>query len=165
MSSRDRERTVAMDFVTRQEREQLEARLSALKANRHVLSQRINDARELGDLKENGEYHAAREQQGLEEAEIRRLEDRLSRVQIIDESKRTTDVVFLGSTVTLRDVSTNKTEVFKIVGEYSQNPPDDVEEVTTNSPMGEALMTRRVGEEVRVNAPRGTLRFEIVEIA
>lgn len=153
-----------MDFVTRQEREQIQARIAALKANRPVLSVRIAEARAHGDLKENGEYHAARELQGFEEAEIDRLEKRLARVQIIDESTRAADVVFLGSVVKLRDLDTKRVEVFKVVGEFSTNPPDDYEEVTTNSPMGEALMKARVGEEIRVDAPRKVLRYAIVEI-
>ena len=75
-----------MELLNKSEKEQLESRLAHLIANRAVLSKRIAEARELGDLKENGDYHAAREQQGLEEAEIRRLEQRLASVKVIDEA-------------------------------------------------------------------------------
>lgn len=154
-----------MDMLTRAEKEKVESRLNQLKANRPVISQRIAEARALGDLKENGDYHAAREQQGLEEAEIRRLEERLSRAQIVEDGAgKGGDVVVLGSTVKLRNADTGKEEVVKLVGEMSSDPPDDYDEVTVTSPMGEALMKARIGETIRVNAPRGVKRYEIAEI-
>jgi transcription elongation factor GreA len=154
-----------MELLTQSERDKIEGRLAYLKSNRPVLSNRIAEARALGDLKENGEYHAAREQQGVEEAEIRRLEDRLSQAQIVDADKgRGTEVVFIGSTVKLRDVENGRIDVVKLVGEMSHEPPDDYDEVTASSPMGEALMKARIGETVRVDAPRGVKRFEIVEL-
>ncbi len=75
-----------MELLTKAEREQIEARLHALIENRPKVAQRIAEARAHGDLRENGDYHAAREQQGMEEAEIRRLQDRLSNSSVIDES-------------------------------------------------------------------------------
>lgn len=154
-----------MDMLTRTEREKVEARLNSLRANRPVISQRIAEARALGDLKENGDYHAAREQQGLEEAEIRRLEERLARAHIVEDGAgRGGDVVVLGSTVKLRNVDSGSEEMVKLVGEMSDDPPEDYDEVTVTSPMGEALMKSRIGETIRVNAPRGVKRYEIVEI-
>jgi len=154
-----------MDMITPKEKAMLEQRLAALKANRQTVSQRIAAARELGDLRENGDYHAAKEQQGMEESEIRRLEDRLARAQVVDASKfAESGVVFLGSTVRLKDLATRKTEVVKLVGELSPDPPDDHDEVTTTSPMGEALMKARVGDTIRFAAPRGEKKYEIVEI-
>jgi transcription elongation factor GreA len=154
-----------MEFLTQPDRDKIQARLGSLKANRPVLSQRIAEARAHGDLKENGEYHAAREQQGVEEAEIRRLEDRLAHAQIVDADKgKGTEVVFLGSMVKLRDTETGREDIVKLVGEMSTDPPDDYDEVTASSPMGEALMKSRLGETVRVDAPRGVKHFEIVEL-
>jgi transcription elongation factor GreA len=153
-----------MEMVTKSEKEHIEVRLATLKANRPVISTRIAEARALGDLKENGDYHAAREQQGMEEAEIRRLEERLSRVTLVDENQAKSDVVFLGSTVKLRDLDNGDEDLFRLVGEATGGMPADYVEVTSTSPMGEALMKARVGEEVRVSAPRGTKRFKIVEI-
>jgi transcription elongation factor GreA len=153
-----------MEFITRPERESIEARLAQLKANRPVISQRIAEARALGDLKENGDYHAAREQQGMDEAEIRRLEERLSRAQVVDEGAKAADVVFIGSMVRLRDVDNDEVDVFRLVGEASGDVTLEYVEVTVTSPMGEALMKARLGEVVRVNAPRGVKRFEVVEI-
>jgi transcription elongation factor GreA len=154
-----------MEMITQAERTQIETRLNHLKANRAVISTRIAEARALGDLKENGDYHAAREQQGLEEAEIRRLEQRLSSAQTVDESARNSDVVFLGSMVTLKDIGSGRKDKVKLVGEVSGGGSDDFDEVTVTSPMGEALLKARVGETIRVNTPRGVKRFEIVEIA
>jgi transcription elongation factor GreA len=155
-----------MEMVTKAEKEQLEARLAGLVANRGVISVRIAEARALGDLKENGDYHAAREQQGLEEAEIRRLEDRLRNLSVIDEkmSKALENVVFIGCTVKMREQGTDDIDLYRLVGEASGSPSADYIEVTATSPMGEALLKARVGDVVRVNAPRGPKKFEIMEI-
>lgn len=153
-----------MEMLTKGEKEQIEKRLAALIANRPVISQRIAEARALGDLKENGDYHAAREMQGMEEAEIRRLQERLAHVSVVDESQKSTGIVFLGATVVLREVGSDEDEKFRLVGEPTGSAPDDVFEVTATSPMGEALMKARVGETVAVRTPRGTKKFLIVEI-
>ena len=154
-----------MDLITISEHAQISKRLAALKANRSIISTRIAEARAHGDLSENAEYHTAKEQQGLEEAEIRRLGARLESAQVVDENKaKCTGIVFLGSLVRLRDVETKEEDLFKLVGEFSDEPPDDYDEVTASSPMGEALMKSRVGETVRFNAPRGVKRFEILEL-
>jgi transcription elongation factor GreA len=153
-----------MELMTKLEREQLEARLKALVENRPNVSQRIAEARALGDLKENGDYHAARETQGMEEAEIRRLSERLANVSVIDETRKSTGVVFVGATVKLRESGKEDVEIFKMVGEFSGTISDDIVEVTPASPMGEALMKAAVGEVVSVRTPRGVKKFEIVEI-
>ncbi|MEL6330726.1 MAG: transcription elongation factor GreA [Planctomycetota bacterium] len=154
-----------MAMLTEDEKKKLESQLEKLIANRPVISERIAEARALGDLKENAEYHAAREQQGLEEAEIRRIEERLAGAQVVDAGlSASTGVVFLGSTVKLKDVGSGEEETFRLVGEFSGEDDEDVIEVTASSPMGEALLKARVGETVRVNAPRGVKRFEIIEL-
>ena len=153
-----------MDVITATEQEKLKERLNALIANRSVISERIAEARALGDLKENAEYHAAREQQGMEEAEIKRLEERLSSAQVVDETKTADGVVFIGSTVKIREEGDDEIEVYRLVGESSGSDDPDIIEVTATSPMGEAMMKARVGETIRVNAPRGVKRFEILEI-
>ena len=154
-----------MDYMTAEEQVKIKARLDDLIANRPKITERIAEARALGDLKENAEYHSARELQGMEEAEIRRLEDRLANAKIVDDGlAKDAQVVFLGSMVKIREVGGNEDEMVKLVGEFSDDPPDDYDEVTANSPMGSALMKARVGETVRVDAPRGVKRFEIVEI-
>ncbi|MBX3364979.1 MAG: transcription elongation factor GreA [Phycisphaeraceae bacterium] len=155
-----------MEIITKQERETLEARLRALYENRQVLTTRIQEARELGDLKENAEYHAARELQGQEEAEIRRLEDRLAKVQVVEGggASKEAGVVFLGSIVKLREEGSDEDELYRLVGEASGDMDSEYIEVTVSSPMGEALMKASVGETIAVRAPRGVKRFLIVEL-
>jgi len=154
-----------MELLSKTEKEQLDHRLADLIANRPVISKRIAEARELGDLKENGDYHAAREQQGIEEAEIRRLEQRLAQVKVIDDAmqKAAGGTVFIGSAVKMKDLDDDDVDMYKLVGESSGSA--DFVEVTANSPMGEAMMKARVGDVIRVSAPRGTKRFEILEIS
>ena len=155
-----------MEFITAEEKETLEKKLEERKAQRPVLSTRIAEARALGDLKENADYHAAREDQGLNEAEIRRLEERLKNSSVVTNESTPDDIVFLGSVVKLRDTDDDSEELYKIVGESSGgfNFDSDEIEVTASSPMGEALMKARVGDVVKVELPRGTKRFEVLEI-
>ncbi|MGQ0627093.1 MAG: GreA/GreB family elongation factor [Phycisphaerales bacterium] len=154
-----------MEFVTKAEREQIKTRLNGLLANRSVISTRIAEARALGDLKENGDYHAAREQQGMEEAEIRRLEERLANLSVIDEAgHKNLDIVFLGATVKMMEAGSKESELFKLVGEASGQLAEDITEVTATSPMGEALMKARVGETITVRTPRGSKKFKIIEL-
>jgi len=154
-----------MDLITQEDKAKIEERLAFLHANRLKISERIAEARELGDLKENAEYHAAREQQGLEEAEIRRLEERLQTAQVVDDATaKSAEVVFIGSTVKLRNVATGTDGVYRLVGESTGAASDDIFEVTATSPMGAAMMKARVGEQIRVRAPRGVKVFEVIEL-
>ncbi len=153
-----------MEFVTKEEKGKLEDRLAALVTNRPVLAIRIAEARAQGDLKENADYHAARDDQGLEEAEIRRLEKRVKDAQVADDIEVPEDMVFLGAVVRLKDLDDGTDDLYKLVGESTGSFDADEVEVTTQSPMGESLMKSRVGETVRVDLPRGLKRFEIMEI-
>lgn len=153
-----------MDYITPDDKTRLEQQLKDCYAQRRVLSERIGTARGLGDLRENADYHAAKEDQGLNEAKIRQLEQRLASAIVADNGDMPKDVVFLGATVKLRDVESEAEEVYKLVGESSGSFETDYTEVTPTSPMGEALMKARVGETVRVSLRRGERRFEIVEI-
>lgn len=153
-----------MELITPQEKTKIEGKLGDLKAKRPVITQRIAEARALGDLKENGDYHAAREDQGLNEAEIRRLEQRLATAKVAADVQLPEDMVFLGASVKLRDLDNDDEDVYKLVGESSGSFSFEYIEVTVSSPMGEALMKARVGETVRVDLPKGTKRFQIVEI-
>ncbi len=153
-----------MEFITLEEKQALEQKLEELKAKRPLITRRIAEARALGDLKENADYHAAREDQGLNEAEVRRLEERLKTVSVADGVGVPKDMIFLGAVVKLRDVATGSTDLYKMVGEASGNCDADEIEVTVGSPMGESLMKARVGDVVKVDLPRGTKRFEVVKI-
>ena len=153
-----------MEFLTPDEKAKLEGRLEELVSNRPVISKRIAEARALGDLKENAEFHAAREDQGVQEAEIRRIEERLASAKVIKEGDIPEDIVFLGATVKLREEGDDEEELFRLVGEPSGDMDGDIVEVSVSSPMGEALLKARVGETVRVDTPRGVKRFEVLEI-
>ena len=128
------------------------------------LPARIAEARAHGDLKENAEYHAARDDQGMDEAEIRRLTERLKNAQVADDVDIPDDMVFLGAVVKLKDTDTGDEDLYKLVGEASGNFDADEIEVTASSPLGEALMKSRVGDTVKADLPRGTKRFEILEL-
>ncbi|MFN3166717.1 MAG: transcription elongation factor GreA [Phycisphaeraceae bacterium] len=153
-----------MEFITREEKDALQKKLDALLANRPVLAQRIKEARDQGDLKENADYHAARDDQGFEEAEIKRLEARLANAQVADDVEKPDDMVFLGSVVKLRDTDDDSEDLYKLVGEASGNFDADEIEVTASSPLGAALMKARVGETVKADLPRGTKHFEVLAI-
>lgn len=153
-----------MNFITPEEKAQLEQLLSNLRANDKQLILRIQEARALGDLRENAEYHAAREDKAMNDAKIKEVEGRLATAQIAGETTVPTDMVFVGVVVRLRDVDRGGDDLYKLVGESTGRFDLDYVEVTTTSPMGVALMKARVGEVVRVDLPRGEKRFEILEI-
>ena len=153
-----------MEFLTSDEKKQLEAKVEELRARRPEITKRIAEARALGDLKENAEYHAARDDQGMNEAEIRRLEAKLANAKVASEDDIPDDMVFLGSVVRLKDLDDESDDLYKIVGEATGSFDADEIEVTATSPMGEALMKARVGDTIKVDLPRGTKRFEIMEL-
>lgn len=133
------------------------------KVIRPKLSHDIGVARELGDLKENAEYHAAREQQGMVEARIRDIEGRLQNAQVIDVSSipHTGKVIF-GTTVEIANVETDERVTYQIVGE------DEAEiklgKISVGSPIARALIGKQEGEVAVVKTPGGLVEFEIVEV-
>ncbi len=154
-----------MEMISPEEKQKLTEQLEEMKAKRPEISQRIAEARELGDLKENADYHAAREDQGVNEARIRQLEERLGKAMVMGEdSSVPDDMVFLGATVKLRNVDNEDEMLYRLVGEATGVFSEEVIEVTSTSPMGSSLMRARIGEVIRVNLPRGIKRFEVVEI-
>ncbi len=153
-----------MDFITGEEKKEIEKQLREHIASRKELTTRIATARELGDLKENAEYHAAREDQGLNEAKIRELESRLQNAQVADDADVPEDMVFLGATVLLKDLEDDEEEKYRLVGNPTGDFTLDHIEVTPTSPMGVSLMKARVGETIRVDLPRGSRRYEILSI-
>ena len=152
-----------MEIISPADRVRMEQQLKELFAQRPVITARIAEARANGDLKENADYHAAREEQGLVEAKIRELEQRLRTAQVAGDSAVPKDMVYLGATVKLRDTATGKTQKYKLVGNMTDDDGDYIE-VTSSSPLGVALMKAHVGETVRADLPKGEKRFEIVEI-
>jgi transcription elongation factor GreA len=153
-----------MEFLTADEKAHLEQKLETLIAKRPEIVNRIAEARALGDLKENADYHAAREDQGLNEATIRDLEQRLAESSVVDTEHMPEGVVFVGATVRMKDLKYGDEDTYRLVGESSGSAGAEIIEVTATSPMGEAMMKSRVGETIKVSAPRGEMRFEVLEI-
>ena len=152
-------------LLTAQEKKKLEDELKRLINYRPTIAKAIGEAREKGDLKENADYHAAREEYSMNESRIKNLEDRLRHVTVVDTSSVPDDMVFLGSTVKVKDLKTGDEETFKIVGEVGRIDLDsDIMEVSAKSPLGEGLMRARVGQTVNVNLPRGSIRYEILAL-
>jgi transcription elongation factor GreA len=153
-----------MDYLTPEEHTKLREELDGLIAERPVISTRIGTAREMGDLKENADYHAAKDDQAHNERKIKDLEKRLAAVTVADTENVPEGVVFLGSIVRLKNLSNNKEDLYKLVGETTGRFDLDFLEVTPNSPLGEALFKSRVGETVGVILPAGRTQFEILAI-
>lgn len=150
--------------MTKQGAEALEVELKQLKSVvRPQLSQAIAEARELGDLKENAEYHAAREQQGMVEARIRDIEGRLSNAQVIDvTSIPHTGKVIFGTTVSIANVDTDEEVVYQIVGEDEADIKSG--KISVGSPIARALIGKEEGDVVAVRTPGGVVEYEIVEV-
>ncbi|HEY4330194.1 MAG TPA: transcription elongation factor GreA [Phycisphaerae bacterium] len=152
-------------LVTKEEKAKLQSQLKELVDKRPVISKAIAEAREKGDLKENADYHAARDEYAFNESQIKHLEERVKHVTVVDTSDVPDDMVFLGSTVKLKDLDTGDFEMIRIVGEVGKIDADsEVMEVSVSSPLGEALVRTRVGQKVNVNVKRGTLRYEVIEL-
>jgi transcription elongation factor GreA len=128
-----------------------------------AVMRRVADAREMGDLRENGEYIAGREQQGFIMGRIRELNGMLSRSDIIDCTKIDPDRAVFGTVVTLLDLDTNQKLTYQLLG------PDEADSgtgsVSIHSPIGRAILHHTVGDEVDVSTPRGDRHFEIIDIA
>src|ERR1700741_5023924 len=124
--------------------------------------QQITDARTHGDLSENAEYHAAKEQQSINEGRIAELEDKLARADVIDVSKLSGDTIKFGATVTLVDEDTDKKTVWQIVGE----PEADAKKgcISITSPLAKALIGKKKGAQVEVVTPGGARAYEVVKV-
>jgi transcription elongation factor GreA len=141
----------------------LQQELQRLKTSeRPRIVKEIEVARAHGDISENAEYHAAKERQGQIEARIRQLEDRLARAQIIDGSGQSAERVSFGATVVLSDVESGDEVTYTIVGEDEADVNQGMISVT--SPVARALLGREVDASVRVQVPKGTREFEILQI-
>ena len=123
----------------------------------------IEEARSHGDLSENAEYHAAKEQQGWTEARVAELEDKLSRADVIDVSKLSGDTVMFGARVTLIDEETDHKSVYQIVGEFEADIKQGKLSIT--SPIARAIIGKKKGDSVEVNTPGGGKSYEIAKIA
>ena len=150
-------------YVTKETLEQMRAELQHMKAvERPAASKAIAEAREKGDLKENAEYDAAKEAQGILEARIAALEGAMANVRVLDESAIDTSKVSILTKVALTNLKTNKQVVYKIV---SENEADlKAGKISVTSPIGKGILGKKVGETAEVVAPAGTLNFRIDSI-
>jgi len=141
----------------------LEAELHRLKVEeRPRIIQQIADAREHGDLSENAEYHAAKEAQGLNEAKVAEMEDKIGRAEVIDTSKLSGNKIKFGATVTLEDEDSGDKVKYKIVGEDEADVRDG--KISITSPIARALIGKVKGDSAEVTTPKGTRSYDILKI-
>jgi transcription elongation factor GreA len=150
--------------MTREGYEKLKADLDKMENVDMVqVAKRIATAREMGDLSENAEYHAAREDQGHLQARINGLKDKLGRAYIVDRNTLPTDSVVFGARVRVKDLDLDEEETFELVGpgdeDYNQN------KILISSPIGQGLLGKKRGEVAEVQAPMGKIRFEVLDIS
>jgi transcription elongation factor GreA len=124
--------------------------------------ERLATARAEGDLSENAEYHGARESQGMMQAKINLLRDKLSRAVLIDPSQVPKDRVSFGSTVRVKDLNFDDEEEFTLVGHGEEDY--DTGKILITSPLAQGLVDKKIGDRVEIDVPQGTLRFEILGI-
>ncbi len=127
-----------------------------------LILDRLAKARSEGDLSENAEYHGARESQGLLQAKINLLRDKLSRAVIMDASQMPKDEVAFGATVVVKDLDLDEQEEFTLVGAGEEDYAEG--KILVTSPLAQGLIGKKVGDKVEIEVPMGTMRFEIIEI-
>jgi transcription elongation factor GreA len=140
----------------------LKEHLTSLKEERPKISKEIEVAREHGDLKENAEYHAAKERQGMVEAHIKDIEDKLSRAEVIDPSKLSGTKVRFGAFVTLLNLDADQESKYQIVGADEASIEDG--SISVSAPLARALIGKEIGDSVSVNLPGGVRNYEIVDV-
>lgn len=147
------------EFLTLEGQTKVEKQVSELKTRRPQIAKRIYDAKELGDLAENSEYNAAKEEQGWVEAEITRLNNLLQSAKIVEKTEKT-DIIVVGSSVTLK--MSSKKYVYTIVGVEETDPTNG--RISHKSPLGQALLDKKKGDKAELKTPNGTSHFIIVDI-
>ncbi|MGC9357271.1 MAG: transcription elongation factor GreA [Anaerolineae bacterium] len=150
-------------YVTQEGLEALKAELDELiNVRRPALAERLRFAIKQGDLSENADYIAAKEEQGFLEGRIRELQEKIRQAEVIEERCGADGEVTLGCHVTVVEEGRDETETYHMVGATEANPGEG--KISNESPLGQALMGHKVGDKVTVRAPVGSLRFEIVEV-
>ena len=150
-------------YLSKERIRELEKELTEMKTNgRKSMAGRIAEARSHGDLSENAEYDAAKEEQGLLELRISKLEDLLSRAQVIDLSNYPRDQVHILSNITVKNLTTKKTYKYTMVSPEEANLEQG--KIATSSPVGSAFMGAKIGQIVEAKVPAGIIKFEILAI-
>jgi transcription elongation factor GreA len=150
-------------ILTRTGFKRIEAELQELTTvRRHEVAEHIREAKAFGAIEENAEYEAAKNEQAFVEGRILELKNILNAARIIDDSKAPTDEVGIGSVVTVKDLETDEEWDYTIVGSAEANSDED--RISNESPIGEALMGRKVGDIVDIKIPAGVARYEIMAI-
>lgn len=129
---------------------------------REEIAERIKEARDFGDISENSEYNEAKNEQAKLEMRISHLEQKLRNARILSGSEIKTDMVGIGSKVTLKDVKKDENHRYILVGSAEADPSEN--RLSNESPVGKAIMDRKVGETVKVSTPRGSVKYKIVSI-
>jgi len=141
----------------------MEAELKTLKGvDRPAIISAISEARAHGDLKENAEYHAAKEKQSFIEGRIAELEARISRADVIDIKSLSADTVKFGATIELMDEDTEEAITYQIVGEYEADIK--VNKISITAPIARALIGKKVGDSIEVKTPKGGKSYEVLKI-
>lgn len=140
----------------------LQEELARRRVERPIISKEIEVAREHGDLKENAEYHAAKEKQGLNEAHIKDIESKIALAEIIDPTKLSGDTVKFGATVDLENSDSGEKVTYQIVGGDEADLAHG--KISVTSPVAKALIGREAGDDVSVRAPKGVIEYEIIEV-
>lgn len=148
--------------MTRTGYEKIKAEVKKMEDEMGEIAERIAEAREEGDLKENAEYHAQRENQGMMQAKINERKSKLSRADIIDVSTLPRDRVVFGCTVRVMDTDLDEEEVITLVGAGEEDY--DRGHYLATSPIGQGLLDAKVGDKVAIDVPRGVINFEVLEI-
>lgn len=149
--------------MTRKGFSNLQRQAEEMRARLPELQKAISEAREKGDLSENAEYHAARENLGMQEAKIREMEERLSQAEIIREGERPRDEIVLGARVLVLDTGCGDREEYLLVGMGEEDPMNN--RILTGSPMGRAMLNKKKGDVFVVDAPGGRLNYRVLEIS
>ncbi len=140
----------------------LKEELEKLKKEMPKISEEIGIAADHGDLKENAEYHAAREKLGMVKGRVEDIEDWLSRADVIDPTKLSGEKVMFGATVVLEDIDSEQEVTYQIVGRHEADVNDG--KISVTSPVAKALIGKEVGDEAKVRAPKGVRTYEIVDV-
>ena len=150
-------------ILTPEGHERLKEEIEFLRTDkRREIADRIRVARDFGDIAENAEYDDAKNEQAMLEHKIALLEERLVHARVIDAGDVDTSVVSIGAKVRLKDMDANETIEYHIVGSAEANPAEH--KLSNESPVGKAIMGHKKGETVEVSAPRGALKFKILDI-